>query len=87
LKHTDNNETYQNLSQFLVNNYKQALDILKGEVAFCEQMHNQVVADTSVFVGLLADERAYLVGLKREPLQETWQIEYWQKLITLDASQ
>ena len=106
LKHTDENETYQNLSksllaysmlnilmfvlfvgQFLASNYRQALDILKGETAFRQQMAAQGVKGTEVFSEWLTDERAYLVGLKREPLQETWQMEYWQKLVTLAASQ
>ncbi|KIK04381.1 hypothetical protein K443DRAFT_130861 [Laccaria amethystina LaAM-08-1] len=79
-KHMDQNETYQNLSQFLVNNYKQALNILNDEAAFVKQMPDQNVADISVFQDWLAEEKTYLKGLCREPLQESLTMEYWQKL-------
>jgi hypothetical protein len=34
----------------------------------------------------LAEEKAYLEGLSREPLQESLTMEYWQKLVNLAAS-
>ena len=73
--------------KFLVNNYKQAISILNGEAAFFKQMHNQNIANTSVFQEWLAEEKAYLKGLSREPLLETLEMEYWQKLVNLAASQ
>jgi hypothetical protein len=69
-----------------VNNYKQALDTLAGELAFQKQMEDQQITSTDTFETWLSEERAYLVGLKREPLQETLQMEYWQKLLNLEAS-
>ncbi|KIK05402.1 hypothetical protein K443DRAFT_3888 [Laccaria amethystina LaAM-08-1] len=76
-----------NLSEFLVNNYKQALGILKGEAAFVKQMQDQGIADTSVFKNWLAEEKAYLEHLSREPLEESLAMEYWQKLVNLGASE
>ena len=73
--------------EFLVNNYKQAIGILNGEAAFVKQLHDQHIANTSVFQDWLAEEKAYLEGLSREPLLETLEMEYWQKLVNLGASQ
>ena len=70
-----------------MNNYKQALEILAGEPAFRKQMEDQQIRSVDTFETWLSEESAYLVGLKREPLKETLQMEYWQKLVNLDASQ
>ena len=45
------------------------------------------IADGSVFEVWLEEERAYLQGLQREPDEETLQMEYWQKLVDLQASE
>lgn len=73
--------------EFLVNNYKQAIGILNGEAAFIKQMHDQNIANTSVFHDWLAEEKVYLEGLSREPILESLEMEYWQKLVNLGASQ
>jgi hypothetical protein len=73
--------------EFLVNNYKQAINILNGEAVFIKQMHDQNIADVSVFQDWLAEEKVYLEGLSREPLQESLTMEYWQKLVNLGASE
>jgi hypothetical protein len=73
--------------EFLVNNYKQAINILNGEAVFVKQMHDQNIANVSVFEDWLAEEKAYLEGLSREPLQESLTMEYWQKLVNLAASE
>jgi hypothetical protein len=70
-----------------VNNYKQALGILSGEAAFVNQMRDQGVYNVSVFQDWLAEEKVYLEGLSREPLAESLTMEYWQKLVNLEASQ
>jgi hypothetical protein len=70
-----------------VNNYKQALGILGAEAAFVNQMRDQGLSSTTIFQDWLAEERAYLQGLSREPLVETLTMEYWQKLVNLGASQ
>lgn len=41
----------------------------------------------SVFEEWLIEEREYLQGLRKEPEQETLQMEYWQKLVNLQGSE
>jgi hypothetical protein len=50
-------------------------------------MEDLGIADVGVFDGWLAEEREYLLGLKREPEIETLQMEYYQKLVNLWASE
>lgn len=45
------------------------------------------IADTSVFATWLQEERTYLEGLKKEPAEETMQMDYYQKLVNLWASE
>ncbi|KAJ3899548.1 hypothetical protein F5879DRAFT_1012287 [Lentinula edodes] len=72
--HTDNFETYGNLSKFLRNHYSQALEILGTASSLRTRMHK-------------AEEVAYLQNLSREPPVETLQMEYYRKLITLRECQ
>jgi hypothetical protein len=44
------------------------------------------IPDESVFKVWLEEEQAYLQGLWKEPEEETLQMEYWQKLVDLQAS-
>ena len=50
-------------------------------------MHDQNIANVNVFDRWLAEEHVYLLNLRREPLQETLVMEYWQKLVNLGASE
>lgn len=72
---------------FLVNNYKQALDILSTEPALKKQMQDQQIYTPTIFDKWLSKEREYLQGLRKEPMQETLLMEYWQKLVNLSHSQ
>ena len=45
------------------------------------------ISDVLVFEAWLVEERTYLQGLKKEPAEETLQIEYYQKLVNLWASE
>ena len=45
------------------------------------------VSDTAVFDAWLAEERTYLKALTKEPSEETLQMEYYQKLANLRASE
>jgi hypothetical protein len=45
------------------------------------------VSDIKVFEEWLEEEKAYLLGLQKEPLEETLQMEYWQKLLNLQGSE
>lgn len=45
------------------------------------------ISDVGVFEMWLAEERVYLQGLRKEPEEETLQMEYWQKLVNLQGSE
>jgi hypothetical protein len=73
---------------FLLNNYKQALDMLaSGPVALSQAMRDLGITDDRVFESWLKEEKVYLHGLKKEPAHETLEMEYCQKLINLVASE
>ncbi|TFK59095.1 hypothetical protein BDN72DRAFT_781218 [Pluteus cervinus] len=80
LRHTDTFETYANLSKFLVDNYKQALNILGGEDAFTVTAMAHGIANISTIEGWLVDERKYLDGLSTEPPTDTYEMEYLKRL-------
>ncbi|KAG6895725.1 hypothetical protein C0992_013014 [Termitomyces sp. T32_za158] len=86
MAHTDAFETQHNLSTFLVNNYLQALELLAGEDALRKTMEDQGIAGTEVFHEWLREERVYLSSLVKEPIQETLEMEYYKKLVNLDAA-
>jgi hypothetical protein len=72
----------------LLNNYKQALDILKsGPQALAQAMADLQISDYSVFEIWLTEEKEYLQGLRKEPEEETLHMEYWQKLVNLQGSE
>ncbi|KAG1720454.1 uncharacterized protein EDB91DRAFT_1240413 [Suillus paluster] len=86
-QHTDDFEVYANLSTFLHNNYKQALNILlDGQSTLPWLMRDLGIMDDSVFKSWLAHEHDYLMSLNEELKHETLQMEYWQKLVNLAAS-
>ncbi|KAG1831413.1 hypothetical protein F4604DRAFT_1946633 [Suillus subluteus] len=86
-EHNDDLEVFSNLSNFLYGNYKQALDILtNGNDVLPNAMRDLGVTDVGVFESWLEEEKAYLKGLTREPEEETLQMEYWQRLVSLGAS-
>lgn len=47
--------------------------------------HN--IVDPEVFTQWLDEERVYLRGLSQEPLRESQEMEYYQKLVNLRASE
>jgi hypothetical protein len=64
------------------------LDILKsGPEALARAMVDLQISDVGVFEMWLAEERVYLQGLRKEPEEETLQMEYWQKLVNLQGSE
>lgn len=44
------------------------------------------ISDPAIFEEWREEERVYLEGLSQEPLQETLEMEYYQKLVNLSAS-
>ncbi|KAG1805960.1 uncharacterized protein BJ212DRAFT_1283144, partial [Suillus subaureus] len=86
-EHNDELEIYGNLTNFLYNNYKQALEILaNGKTVPPKVMQDLGVEDKSVFECWPEQEKIYLKGLAQEPEEETLQMEYWQSLVNLSAS-
>ncbi|KAK6975041.1 hypothetical protein R3P38DRAFT_3335209 [Favolaschia claudopus] len=82
--HLDTFESYANLSNFLVKNYKQALEILATEDAVYKVMRESGVTE-AIIEGRIPEEKNYLKGLMKEPEEETDQMEYYQQLVNLEA--
>ncbi|KIK18075.1 hypothetical protein PISMIDRAFT_110128 [Pisolithus microcarpus 441] len=86
-EHNDEMEVYANLMKFLLNNYKQALNLLSNSRATLERLMCELgVSDPMIFRQWLDEERVYLKSLLWEPAEETLQMEYWQRLVNLAAS-
>ncbi|KAK1220387.1 hypothetical protein PQX77_016845 [Marasmius sp. AFHP31] len=85
--HHDNSEMYPNLSTFLVNNYKQALEILNSRGALLVAMQELGVKSFAEFPDWLKKEEAYLQGLKAQPQGEALEIKYFQKLEKLNRAE
>ncbi|KAG2104996.1 hypothetical protein BD769DRAFT_1630812 [Suillus cothurnatus] len=87
-KHNDDFKVYAHLSNFSYGNYKQALDILNnGDATLPRLMQDLGFMDESIFDHWLEEEKVYLQGLMQEPKHKTLQMEYWQKSVTLTASE
>ncbi|EGO28311.1 hypothetical protein SERLADRAFT_405901 [Serpula lacrymans var. lacrymans S7.9] len=87
-EHNDLFEVYYNLSMFLYNNYKQALDILAtGPVNLAKAMQELQIVEKGMFESWLQEEETYLTSLCKEQVEETHQMEYWQKLAKLTTSE
>ena len=69
-----------------MNNYRQALNILNGTSALKKSMENLGIINDKVFAEWLEEEQDYLKGLSKEPIQETQEMEYYQKLVNLYTS-
>jgi hypothetical protein len=72
---------------FLFNNYKQALSILNNESGLEQAMRDLHVSHRTVFEDWRAEERRYLESLVTEPIVETLEMEYYQKLVELYAAE
>ncbi|KAJ7028794.1 hypothetical protein C8F04DRAFT_1289423 [Mycena alexandri] len=83
LEHSDTFEAYASLSALIVRKYKRALEVKATEPALEETMRQLNIESKDDFVGWLAAEMAALKNLMWEPIQETLQMEYYQKLVTL----
>ncbi|KAJ3913715.1 hypothetical protein F5877DRAFT_93080 [Lentinula edodes] len=65
--HTDNFETYGNLSKFLRNHYSQALEILGTAPSLRIRMREAGIKDARVIFQWMEEEAVYLQNLSREP--------------------
>ncbi|KAI0038356.1 hypothetical protein FA95DRAFT_1567791 [Auriscalpium vulgare] len=82
--HSDTFETYQNLGTFLLNNYKQAAEILgSAPTALAKAMDDLGITEASAFETWRQEEKTYLDNLATEPLIETLEMELYQKLVNL----
>ena len=75
--------TFILLGEFLVNNYKQALEILNGRMALKKTMEDQGIASLEVFECWLEEEQAYLRTLAKEPIHETLEMGSYEALANL----
>jgi hypothetical protein len=50
-------------------------------------MAEQGIESEATFNSWLAEEKTYLLSLTKEPIQETLEMEYYQRLVNLNASQ
>ena len=50
-------------------------------------MAEQGIESKATFSSWLAEEKTYLLSLSKEPIQETLEMEYYQQLVNLNASQ
>ncbi|KAJ7790455.1 hypothetical protein B0H14DRAFT_2626005 [Mycena olivaceomarginata] len=75
IKHYDSFHTYANLSKFVTNNYKQAVNILKKEEALRTWMREEGILDYSVFCVWLEEEKTFLLGLKEGSKDQTETLE------------
>ncbi|KAI6113548.1 hypothetical protein EDD16DRAFT_1521166 [Pisolithus croceorrhizus] len=87
IAHNDEHEVYLNLTTMIFNNYRQALHIIQeGKNTLPHLMDDLGIMDVSVFSAWLLEENEYLAAHLCEPEKEMLQMEYWQKLVNLDAS-
>jgi ribosomal protein S10 len=66
---------------FLINNYKRAVDLLAGHEALETAMTELGIKDVSEFTDRLQEEMEYLEALGTEPEEETYQMEYFKRLV------
>ncbi|KAJ3775255.1 hypothetical protein FB446DRAFT_638291 [Lentinula raphanica] len=85
--HQDNFEAYSRLSKFIVDNYKQALEIEATRPALAKTMTDLGIPSVETFNQWLEEERDYLNSLKKEPPEETLQMEYYKKLVKLQDAE
>ncbi|KAI6010375.1 hypothetical protein BKA83DRAFT_4467509 [Pisolithus microcarpus] len=86
-EHNNHFEVYANLTNFLFDNYKQALVIIRdGKTILPNLKRDLPIEDDNIFCRWLEEEKEYLEGLSCEPLEETLHMEYWQRLGKLEVS-
>ncbi|KAJ7057970.1 hypothetical protein C8F01DRAFT_1085809 [Mycena amicta] len=83
MQHSDTADAYAGLSNLLARKYEEALRIKATEVALDTALEAMDVSDRKVLETWVVEEEAFLTGLKKEPEEETLQMEYFQSLVTL----
>lgn len=72
---------------FLVNNYKQALELIRDAPTIARTMDALGVKGPHEFKEWLEEERRCLDSLENEPLVEVWQMSYVDKLRELQTAE
>ncbi|KAJ7054564.1 hypothetical protein C8F01DRAFT_1162020 [Mycena amicta] len=85
--HADVFDVYANMSSLLVSKYKHTLEVLATLPDLKETMALLRVSSRDVFETWHSEEREQLKKLSREPPEETMQMEYYQKLVNLEAEE
>ncbi|TFK16701.1 hypothetical protein FA15DRAFT_606554, partial [Coprinopsis marcescibilis] len=80
-KHMDSMETMASLSKFIADNYRQALSIIDTATDVQTLMDDHSITDSGIFGQWLEEERTYLKGLAKEPVEEMLAIDYYQALL------
>ncbi|KAJ7864211.1 hypothetical protein B0H14DRAFT_2574435 [Mycena olivaceomarginata] len=81
IQHADTCDAYQGLTVVIGNKYRRALKIKAGLPALQDAMRSLNVKSLDVFETWLAKEKQYLRSLSKEPVEETLEMEYYQKLV------
>ena len=71
----------------MLNNYKQALEILDTRPAVERALVKVGARDMDMVKEWLKEEEVYLKGLSKEPLEETLEMEYYKLLLNLSTSE
>ncbi|PPR03885.1 hypothetical protein CVT24_008145 [Panaeolus cyanescens] len=87
IKHNDEFDVSANLSKFIVDNYKQLLEILSTEEVLKKKMEANGISGPEVFEVWKKEEHEYLTNLSKEPMEETLNMAYYQKLVNFYDSQ
>ncbi|KAF7346639.1 hypothetical protein MSAN_01801400 [Mycena sanguinolenta] len=80
-EHKDRFQTYAQLSHTLTTKYRHALAVLAEAPVLVRLMSDLEGATPATLEGWLKAEREYLSSLKKEPEEETLQMEYYQALV------
>ncbi|KAJ7868478.1 hypothetical protein B0H13DRAFT_2351364 [Mycena leptocephala] len=83
LKHADAFDAYHGLSSLLCSKYRRALEIKATHNALLDAMRDLGVESREVFETWLEKEKAHLRTLSKEPVEETLEMEYYQKLVNM----
>ena len=71
------------IGKFIVDNYKQALEILQMEAPLRAVMKRHGITNPAIFRTWLDEEKMYLSDLLCEPPEETLEMEYYERLVQL----
>ncbi|KAH9924228.1 uncharacterized protein B0H18DRAFT_878076 [Fomitopsis serialis] len=71
-------------ASFIWNNYRQALEIIRLDGEVVRVLSDELRAGPAEYENYVAEERAYLRGLKAEPLSVSRRIDYLEVLLKLE---